>query len=152
VTVQVIATVRHQRLLTSIASFFIALIFAVAIGEVVKDLSKWPNLGAYCAGFAVGTYIGPMVQNRFSTIYVNATIVVPDGGHKIAATLRERGCGVTEAHGSGRDGEVNLLYSVVAARDLPDLLNTVQTIDPNAFVTVDELEAIQHAWLRPRHR
>ncbi|HEX2908143.1 MAG TPA: DUF2179 domain-containing protein [Phototrophicaceae bacterium] len=43
---------------------------------------------------------------------------------------------------------VLMLRSVIARRDIPEVLRTVREIQPEAFVSVEEARTIQHGWLR----
>jgi uncharacterized protein YebE (UPF0316 family) len=147
-TVRVIVTVHQHRWLSSALSFIEALIFAFVIANVVNDLSNFLNLMAYCGGFALGNYIGMVIESRYITSYMTATIIVHDKGHDIAATLRQHGYGVTETLGEGRDGTVTMLRSVLLQRDVPDMLTVVRQVHPEAFVSVEEARAIHKGWIR----
>jgi len=147
-TVRVIVTVHQHRLLASVISFIEALIFAIVISNVVNDLSNFLNLMAYCGGFALGNYLGMMIEARYITSYMTATIITRNRGHDIAAALRENGYGVTETLGEGRDGTVTMLRSVLLQRDVPRMLKVVRQVHPDAFVSVEEARAIHKGWVR----
>ncbi|MBZ0275925.1 MAG: DUF5698 domain-containing protein [Anaerolineae bacterium] len=147
-TVRIVIITRQQRLLAAVLAFIEALIFAVVIANVVKDLSNILNLTAYCGGFAVGSYVGMAIEARFITSYVTATVISPARGHDIAVALREKGFGVTETLGEGRDGTVTMLRSVFSRREVPELLTIVRDIQPDAFISVEEARAIQQGWVR----
>jgi uncharacterized protein YebE (UPF0316 family) len=147
-TVRVIVTVHQHRWLASALSFIEALVFAIVIANVVKDLTNFLNLMAYCGGFALGNYIGMVIESRYITSYMTTTIIVHDKGHDIAAALRQHGYGVTETLGEGRDGTVTVLRSVLAQRDVADMLKVVRQVHPEAFVSVEEARAIHKGWIR----
>jgi uncharacterized protein YebE (UPF0316 family) len=147
-TVRVIVTVHQHRWLASALSFVEALVFAIVIANVVKDLSNFLNLLAYCGGFALGNYLGMVIESRYITSYMTATIIVQDKGHEIAAALRQHGYGVTETLGEGRDGMVTMLRIVLFQRDVPDMLKVVRQVHPEAFVSVEEARAIHKGWIR----
>jgi uncharacterized protein YebE (UPF0316 family) len=112
-TIRVVLITRDRRLSAAVLAFIEALVFAVVIANVVKDLSNVLNMVAYCGGFAVGGYVGMAIEAHFLTTYMIATIITHTKGHEIASTLRARGYGVTETTGEGRDGAVALLRSVI---------------------------------------
>ncbi|MBI5667569.1 MAG: DUF2179 domain-containing protein [Chloroflexi bacterium] len=147
-TVRVILITRGQRFLAAVLAFIEALIFAIVFANVVSDLSNIFNLLAYCLGFSIGGYVGMAIESRFITSYVIATIITQAHGHHLATALRERGFGVTESVGEGRDGMVIMLRSVIARRDISDVLQTVREVQPDAFVSIEEARAIQHGWVR----
>lgn len=151
-TVRVILITRDQRFLASVLAFMEALIFAVVFANVVSDLTNIANLLAYCLGFSIGGYVGMAIESRFITSYVTVNIITHERGHHVATALRERGFGVTETVGEGRDGMVLILRSVISRRDVPDVLATVREVQPEAFVSVEEARTIQHGWVRQNAR
>src|SRR5690606_37483393 len=72
----------------------------------------------------------------------------------LAEALREKGFGVTEYSGQGRDGTVEIVDTVVRRREIAAVLREIDRWDPTAFVTIEEPRAIRHGWLqeRPRER
>jgi uncharacterized protein YebE (UPF0316 family) len=147
-TVRLIAVTRDLRLLSAALGALEAFIFAVVISSVVQDLTNVPNMVAYCGGFAVGGYMGMALEARFITSYLVATIITHTHGHEIAVALRERGFGVTETLGEGRDGSVTMLRCVAPRRDAQDILKAVRAIHPDAFISIEEARAVQHGWMR----
>ena len=47
-----------------------------------------------------------------------------------------------EAHGS--QGAVNLVYTIVQRKNLPEVAALIQSVYPNAFFTVEELRSVEH--------
>lgn len=147
-TVRVVLITRQRRLLASGLGFIESLIFAVTITSVVTDLSNILNLVAYCGGFSVGSYLGMYIEDRFIKSYVTVNIIAQNHGHEIAVALRDAGYGVTESTGEGLQGPVVMLHSVVVHRDLPRLLAIVREKNPDAFVSMEQLRAIQRGFVR----
>jgi len=147
-TMRMVIVARDRRLLASGMAFIEALMFAVVIANVVSDLSNIPNLAAYCGGFAVGNYVGMAIEARLVTSYVIVNIISMQAGHGIAVALRDSGHGVTEIKGAGGSGDVTMLSSVVQRRDVPDVLRTVHSLNPKAFVTLEEARSVHHGWIR----
>lgn len=151
-TIRLVVMARGQRLIVTVLSFLEALIFAYVTANVITDLSNGLNLVAYCGGFSVGVYVGMVLESRLITSYIKVNIITPANGHDIAMVLRETGYGVTELHGEGGAGEVIMITSVVHRVDAPKVTRLVYTINPNAFVTMEEARRVEHGWLRPlRH-
>jgi uncharacterized protein YebE (UPF0316 family) len=151
-TVRLITLSRQRRTITFILSFFESLIFAVTIAVVVTDLTNLINLTAYCTGFAVGSWVGMVLEARLITSYMIVNIFAAQKGHEIAVAVRERGFGITETVGKGRDGDVIMLRSVVQKRDLNRLLEVIHSQNENAFIAVEEARSVERGWLGLRTR
>lgn len=147
-TVRLIILSRQKRLLASAMGFFEVLIFALTVGVVVNDLGNLLNLFAYCFGFAVGTYIGMIIEERFVTSYSAINIITGIKGHDIALALREAGYGVTESTGEGRDGMVTMLRSMVVARDVKRVMQIAREVQPEAFISVEAARPLQRGYWR----
>jgi uncharacterized protein YebE (UPF0316 family) len=137
-TMRVLSAVRGGRWTAAGLGFFQALIWIVVVGNAIRHLdSVWHVLG-YAAGFAAGTLIGVSIEGALAYGVATVRVVSRDGGVEIAHALRERGYGVTEFGGQGRDGRVEILNSVVQRQDLEEVMRIVDRWDPGAFVTVEE--------------
>ncbi|MBK8029903.1 MAG: DUF2179 domain-containing protein [Chloroflexi bacterium] len=147
-TVRLILVTRQQKVLASLLAIVEALLFALSIGSVANDLNNVLNLAAYCGGFAIGNYIGMIIERRFITSYMTVNIITPQRGHEIALALRQHGYGVTETLGEGHQGAVTMLRSVVLNRDVPKVLQIVGEMQEDAFVAVEEARSVYRGWLR----
>ena len=149
-TVRMVAIAKQQKLFASSIAFVEALVFAIAIANVINDLENPLNLIAYCLGASAGGYVGMMLEPRLIRSYATVNIIAHDKGTQLAETLREKGHGVTEMMGEGRDGRVLMLRTTVSNRDLSEINRITREIDPQAFITVEDARAIQQGWLKAR--
>lgn len=147
-TFRLVLIVRGQKISSTILAALEALIFALALGSVVSDLSNVWNLLAYCVGFAIGGYLGLVLEQRFITRYVAVQVISPIYSHEIALAIREVGYGATEGWGQGASGTVGSVTAVVMHRQVDHLLTVVHKVDPDAFVTMEELRGISRGHMR----
>lgn len=147
-TVRMIVTANGRRNLSLVLAFIESLIFAYAAGKVLTDLENIPKMITYAAGFAVGGYVGILIEEKFVTGYVTVNIISIDQGHEIAVRLREAGFGVTEAEGEGRQGIVKMLMSVVLRQDAHQVIEQAREVDPNAFITIEAARSAQRGYVR----
>jgi uncharacterized protein YebE (UPF0316 family) len=75
--------------------------------------------------------------------HVRIKIIVPNGGDKIAAALRDQGYLVTQTLGTGRQGVVTLLHSIIERQQTQHLIGLVENINPRAFITIEEQTVYQ---------
>lgn len=142
-TLRVLFAVRGKRNVAPVLGFFQALIWIFAVGNAIKHLdSMWHILG-YAAGFSVGTLVGISIESALAYGLSTVRIVTAHGGVEIAQALRERGYGVTEMSGQGREGQVEIINSVVQRQHLDEVIAIVERWDLSAFVTVEEPKVLR---------
>ena len=137
-TMRVLNAVRGNRTVAASLGFFQALIWIVAVGNAIKHLNSWYHILGYAAGFATGTLVGITIERALAYGLSTVRIVSQHGGVEIAEALRDRGYGVTEIPGFGRDGGVEIVHSVVQRQHLGEVMRIVDRWDSKAFVTVEE--------------
>jgi uncharacterized protein YebE (UPF0316 family) len=147
-TFRLVLVVRGQRIPSTVLSAFEALIFAVALGSVVTNLNNPWNLAAYCVGFAVGGYLGMLLENRMVQRFVLVQVISPQMGHEIAVAIREAGYGATEGIGQGAQGPVGSVSVAVGHHHVNRVVRVIQQIDPDAFVMTEELRAVSRGYFR----
>jgi uncharacterized protein YebE (UPF0316 family) len=151
-TVRLVAIARGRRILAASLAFLEALIFAVVIANVVSDLDNIVNLLSYCLGAAAGSYVGMVLETRLITGYAKISVISVVQGHEIALKLREMNFGVTESIGMGHEGQVSMLTIVVNRKDAPAVLQTARTLDPKAFISMEEAQRVEHGYIPAPHR
>lgn len=156
-TLRLLTAVRGHKLAATAVGFFEVLIWVTAIAVVVRNLNSPLLVLGYSAGFAAGTYLGMMIEERLAFGLAQVRVVSrnagrQNAGHEIALGLRSLGFGVTEQEGLGRDGPVQILDTVVRRKQLPRVFQEIRRKDPNAFVTVEEPRYVQRGWLLSKRR
>jgi uncharacterized protein YebE (UPF0316 family) len=151
-TLRVLFAVRGARGVASILGFFQALIWIFAVGNAMKHLDSWWHILGYAGGFATGTLVGVMIEQYLAYGLATVHIISRHGGVEIAEAMRERGFGVTEVPGYGRDGGVELVQSVVQRQHLDEIAKIVERWDPDAFVTVEEPRILRGGSIVGRRR
>lgn len=141
-TVRVLLAVRGVKMVAPLIGFFEVMLWIFAVGSAINHLDSPLHLVGYAGGFATGTYVGLLIEEKMAIGMAVVRVVSQHGGVELAEALRERGFGVTEMSGHGRDGRVEILYAALRRRDLPAVFEEVGIWDPEAFVTVEEPRAV----------
>lgn len=147
-TLRLVMMVRGEKLWSSAIGTVEALIFALALGSVVSSLDNLWNLAAYSVGYGVGGYLGLALEQRLVTRFVAVQIISPQYAHEIAVAVREAGFGATESWGQGAEGQVGTVTAVVRHRQVNQVVEIANRIDPQAFVTMEELRGISRGYFR----
>jgi len=112
-------------------------IWIVAISQVVKDIDDPILIGSYAAGFAAGTILGSYIERIVGVGNIVVRVFCPANSPSVAEKLREDGYGVTIIDGQGKDGPVKIYLCVIPRRKLKSVLNMIEKINPNSFITTD---------------
>ena len=137
-TMRVLFAIRGKREIAGVLGFFMALTWIFAAGNAMKHLDSLLHVLGYAAGYATGTMVGITIERLVAYGLANVRIISRHGGVEIAEALRDRGYGVTEQGAFGREGNVEIVSSVVQRAHMAEVLAIVDRFDPNAFVTVEE--------------
>lgn len=151
-TIRMLLSVRGSRVAVPLIGFFEVMIWILAVGSAIRNLnSAWHVLG-YGAGFATGNVLGLWIEEKLALGVATVRVVSLHGGVKLADALRLKGFGVTQFMGQGREGTVEMVYTVVRRRDVDAVLEEVDRYDPKAFVSVEEPRQIRRGWLYPKRQ
>ncbi len=151
-TMRMLLTMRDQRRIVPVIGFFEALVWVLAVGTAIQNLhSVWHILG-YAGGFGAGTLVGLWVEGKLAVGLATVRIICKDDGEEVADSLRGGGFGVTEFSGHGRQGRVDMIYTLVKRRQIPSVLKIVEALDAEAFISVEEPRTIRRGWLFSRRR
>ncbi|MDH5761235.1 MAG: DUF2179 domain-containing protein [Gemmatimonadota bacterium] len=149
-TVRVLLIVRNAKWLVPLIGFFEVSIWVFAVSAVVQNLASPLHVIGYAGGFATGNFVGMFLEERLALGLATVHTMVRHGGAEVAAALRDAGFAVTEMDGRGRDGAVEVLYSVIPRRRVPPYLHTVENMAPDSFLVVDEPRAVRRGFMFPR--
>lgn len=146
-TLRVLMLVRGARGSATFLAFFEILIWVLAAGAVIQNLSSPWHAVAYAAGFAAGTSVGMWLENKLALGVCSVRAFSRESQTDLVGELRERGYGVTEQIGKGRGGAVDILHAVVRRRDVRDVVRTIERYDPDAFVTIQNDAVVHRGWM-----
>ena len=139
-SVRVIFLARGRRV-AAILGFFEVLIWLVVITEIMQNLSNPVTFIAYAAGFATGTYVGILLEDRLALGNLLVRVITRRDATVLVDHLRSAGYGVTSVNAQGAHGRVQLLYTVIRRKNLSDVVNTVTRLNPKAFISVEEVQS-----------
>lgn len=147
-TLRTLMIVRGRRLQAACIGFFEVSVYIVALNKVVKNLDNPLNLLMYALGFATGNFVGSFVEEKIAMGNISAQVIPKNKCSELLETLRSQGFGVTVIEGLGLKGPRKILNISLKRRDLPRLLDCIEKIDPEAFVTVTDARATRGGYFR----
>lgn len=140
-TLRMIFVARGMRKLAPAVSFFQILIWIMTLGVIMTNLSNIMGYIAYAGGFALGTYIGMMVDRKLSLGTVNIRIVTRKKADELVTYLKKEGYSVTTVDAQGNEEPVTIIYIDIDRRDMEVVSEAIKRLNPNAFYTVEDIRS-----------
>lgn len=147
-TLRVLFVMRGRKPIAWVLGFFQALVYVTAITTVLRDLDNPLNIVGYAAGFATGVVTGMTIEQRLAIGHVHLRVISSGHGSRIAENLRSEGYAVTEIPARGKDGMVSMLNCSVLRKDISKVQLMVNKIDPDAFITSEDMRPIRRGFWR----
>lgn len=138
-TIRVIFISKGIKYLAPCIGFFEVIIWLVAIGQVMQNITNPISYIAYGAGFACGTFIGMTIEERLSIGLAVIRIITREDAKDLMADLRKKNYGVTSLDAEGATGQVKVLLMVAKRQDIRDIVASVKVHHPNAFYTIEDV-------------
>jgi uncharacterized protein YebE (UPF0316 family) len=141
-TIRVIFISKGIRYLAPVIGFFEVIIWLLAIGQVMNNLTNVVSYVAYGAGFAAGTFIGMYIEEKISIGLSSVRIITKEDPVELMQYLRSHQYGVTSIDGEGATGQVKMVFTIIQRQDLPHVVGIIKEFHPNAFYSVEEVKSV----------
>jgi uncharacterized protein YebE (UPF0316 family) len=150
-TIRVIYISRGIKYLAPVIAFFEIVIWLLAMEVVMKDLANIANFLAFALGFAMGTYVGLVIEERLSIGMVILRIVTPEESEApITAFLTAEHCGTTRIDARGSRGNVRMILSLVHRADVAHITAYIRSVNPHAFFSIEDVRYVNEGVFRPQ--
>ena len=150
-TIRVIYISRGIKYLAPIIAFFEIVIWLLAMEVVMKDLANVANFLAFALGFAVGTYVGLVIEEKLSIGMVILRIVTTDDSNEeIVSFMQSENYGITTLDATGSRGSVKMILSLVNRTDVPRITQHIQATNPQAFFSIEDVRYVNQGVFRPK--
>lgn len=141
-----LGTLRHifiakgLRKIVPFVGFFEVLIWIIVVAQVMKNLNNVACYLAWAGGFASGTYVGLILEERLALGKQVIRIITNQNCDELIAILRKDNHGITIIDANGAVGPVKILYTVIDRVDARVVRSQVEKYLPNAFYTIEEIK------------
>ncbi|MCP1716071.1 uncharacterized protein YebE (UPF0316 family) [Methanocalculus alkaliphilus] len=142
-TIRIIFVSRGYRFLAPALGFFEVIIWLLAIGEIMKNLNNPAAYIAYGLGFALGNYLGILLEDRLSIGQVIVRVITRRDASVLVEMLKQGNYGVTAIDAEGATGQVKLIFLVINRSRLPEVIELIKHFNPNAFYSVEDVRSVK---------
>jgi uncharacterized protein YebE (UPF0316 family) len=152
-TIRVIFISKGIKYLAPAIGFFEVIIWLLAIGQVMNNLTNIASYIAYGGGFAAGTFIGMLIEEKISLGLTSVRIITSGDPSRLVQYLRSQNYGVTCVDGQGASGQVRMVFSIIRRQNLPDVVDVIREFNPGAFYSVEDVKSVSEGvFPAERHR
>lgn len=141
-TIRVIFVMQGKRNVAPILGFFEALIWLIAIGQIIKHIDNPISYLAYASGYAAGTYFGMFIEEKLALGRVVVRVITGRPADELIQYLKENDYRYSNIDATGKDGKVNIIFTVVKREALRTLIPTIKSYNPKAFFTIEGVKKV----------
>jgi uncharacterized protein YebE (UPF0316 family) len=142
-TLRIIYVSRGLKVLAASIGFFEVLIWLFAITQIFSNLSNPAYYISYASGFAMGNYIGILIEERMAIGTVVIRIITQKEAGELINVLKNDGYGVTHVDAQGALGPVMIIFTIVKRKDVEHVLEIIRKCNPLAFFTIEDVRSVR---------
>lgn len=138
-TIRIVFISRGYKLWAPVLGFFEVLVWILVIRQIFDNLSNPITFIAYAGGFAMGTYAGMRIEEKFAVEKVGMKVITHKDPTNFIKTLEDKKYKLTILSGEGPKGPVKVIFSVIDREGIKDFVNMIHEFDKQAFYTAEDL-------------
>ncbi|MCQ1537435.1 DUF2179 domain-containing protein [Methanocalculus taiwanensis] len=142
-TLRIIFVARGYRYLAPTLGFFEVIVWLLAIGEIMKNLNNPACYIAYGLGFALGNFLGILIEDHLSIGQVIVRVITNRDATQLVETLKQKNFGITSINAEGATGEVKLIFCVINRSRMTEIIELIKHFNPNAFYSVEDVRSVK---------
>jgi len=142
-TVRVIFVSRGMKYLAPLVGFLEVLVWLLAVGQVMRNLTNPVCYLAYAGGFAMGNYIGICIAERLSLGLVLIRVITKKDATGLVEFFRSADYGVTCIDAHGKSGQVKIVFTILPRKELARAVAIIKRFNPQAFYSIEEVNSVQ---------
>lgn len=148
-TLRIIFVSRGFKSYAALLGFVESLVWVLAISQVMRHMDNWITYVAFALGFAVGNYVGVMLEERIAIGNQIIRVITRHDANELVRYLWDQGYGVTSVDAQGESGPVKLIFMVARRRRLEDIVAIIKRFNPNAFYTIEDVRFVRETFVAP---
>ena len=141
-TVRILFISRGKKYLAPIMGFCEVLVWLLAIGQIMRNLTNVLCYVAYAGGFATGTYVGLWIEEKLAVGLLMVRVVTHRDASPLIEHLQKEAFGVTHVAAGGITGRVRIVFTIIKRSDLPRVIGIIRKFNPNAFYSTEDVRSV----------
>lgn len=141
-TLRIVFVSRGDKKVAPLLGFVETLIWLVAVGQILNNVSNVAGYLAFGAGYATGNYIGLMIEERLAMGQVVIRTIMSLSAEELIGKLREEGYRVTCIDAQGRDGKTQILFMIIPRKKIQHVIDMILEYNPRAFYSIENIRSV----------
>lgn len=143
-----LGTLRHVfiskgfRQIVPVLGFFEVLIWIIVVAQVMKNLNNIACYLAYAGGFATGTYVGLLIEERLALGLQVIRIITNQNCESLLVDLKLQNHGVTVVDAQGAVGPVKMIFTIIKRKNVQQVVLLIRQNNPTAFYSIEDIKDI----------
>lgn len=148
-TLRIVFLSRGMKVLAPILGFFEVIVWLLAISQVMQHMDSWINYVAYGTGFALGNYLGIVIEEKLSMGLVILRVITRKSAIDLIEHFRNEGYRMTVVDAEGLKGPVQILFTIARRKQVPELLSITRRYNPDAIYSVEDVRSLSANAVEP---
>lgn len=147
-TIRIIFVSRGKKNLAPFLGFFEVMVWIVAISQIMKHLDNIACYVAYAAGFAMGTFVGMILEEKLAIGMLVIRVILVKDECRLMERLHNAGFGVTVVDAKGANGDVKIVYTIIKRKELEEALEIITMCNSKAFYSIEDARTVNQGIFR----
>lgn len=147
-TIRIIFVSRGKKNLAPLLGFFEVLVWIIAISQIMKHLDNIACYFAYAAGFAMGTFVGMILEEKLAIGMLVIRVILAKDECGLRKRLHDAGFGVTVVDAKGANGDVKIVYTIIKRKELEEALGIITRCNAKAFYSIEDARTVNQGIFR----
>ncbi len=151
-TLRLIFLSKGYKYIAPFLGFFEVIIWLVAVTQIIKHIDNPISYVAYGAGFAMGNYLGMILEEKLSLGKVMLRIIPKKDTSELIEYMKSQNFGLTIMDAQGSIGDVKVIMSIMERKDTKTLIPVINKLNPHAFYTIEDIRAVNDGVFRSKNK
>lgn len=143
-TIRTVSIIQGRRVFAAVLGFFEAVVYICAVAKVLLNMNQPVYALAYGLGFAMGTYLGMLIEQRLAFGKQLVFLLTPKGP-QLGEVLRAGNYNVAELKAHTRDGDLTVICVEIARRGAQKLIRLASAVDERCVFIVNDIRLTDYA-------
>ena len=143
-TIRTVSIIQGRRMFAAVLGFFEAVVYICAVAKVLLNMNQPVYALAYGLGFAMGTYLGMLIEQRLAFGKQLVFLLTPKGP-QLGEVLRAGKFNVAELKAHTRDGDLTVICVEIARREAQKVIRLASAVDERCVFIVNDIRLTDFA-------